>query len=246
MEMSNPPPFTVVRNGAVGEITLSRPEAGNRLLLSEIQALGATIRSLGEDAQIKLVVLRAVGEAFCLGRLVVGETSPPTALQVRVGVTEPILSAYADIRATPVPVLAVVQGDARGFGCALVSQCDMAIAAEHARFSLPEMDTNLPPTLAISALLGKVPPKRILHMVYGRDQIDARDALAIGLLGDVVLGQELEDATQRVVAAIVDRRRSAVCAVKEYAQMAANLAPPAAASLASNMLSVVLSSQDDA
>jgi enoyl-CoA hydratase/carnithine racemase len=154
------------------------------------------------------------------------------------------LSAYAEIRAAPVPVIALVQGDARGFGCALAGVCDLTIAAAEAWFSLPEMDANLPPTLAISALLGKVPPKHMLHLVYTRDKISAADALRIGLVSQVAPSDALEEALQATLARITDRNRAALSAVKQYMVEAPELGLAGASSLAANLLSVVLSSAD--
>lgn len=235
--------FKISRREAVGVVTLSRPDAGNRLLTEEVRALGAAIRALGEDSGVKVVVVRAEGEAFCLGRKPASAAEAPrTALDVRSGVTQPILDLYADVRATPVPVIALVQGEARGFGCALAGQCDLAIASETARFSMPEMDGNLPPTLAISAVLGKAPPKRLLHLVYTRRQIGAAEALDLGLLSEVAPASELEAALEATLATLTDRSRAAICAVKEYMAVAPYVDPYAASRLASNILSVVLSS----
>jgi enoyl-CoA hydratase len=154
-------PFFVERDETnfTATITLSRPDQGNRLMTEDVSALGQAIRECGADPAVKAVIIRAQGEHFCLGRDPgPAAAKPKSALAMRTGVTQPILDLYADIRATPVPVVAVVQGEARGFGCAMVGQCDLSIAAEGTQFSLPEMDTNLPPTLAISAVLGKCHP----------------------------------------------------------------------------------------
>ena len=149
--------FTIEIDDArhIATLRLARPDTGNKLLTPEIRKLGQAIRKLGSRPEVKLVLVRAGGEHFCLGRQPdpPGE-APTSALGIRGGVTEPILDLYADVRATPVPVMAVVQGEAKGFGCALVGQCDLAIAADVAKFSMPEMDANLPPTLAMSAVLG--------------------------------------------------------------------------------------------
>lgn len=224
-------------------VTLSRPEAGNRLLASEVRALGRAIRALGGRDDVNVVVVRALGDHFCLGR----QPAPPgaepkSALEVRAQVTEPILDLYADVRATPVPVLAAVQGGAHGFGCAFVGQCDLAVASEDARFSLPEMEKNLPPTLAMSAVLGKIPPKRLLHLVYTRAEIDAAEALALGLVSQVAPRTALEAAVANTASRLADRSRAAVCAVKEYVNLAPHVDPAAAARLGANLLSVVLSS----
>jgi len=244
----NTEPFRIAEDAARGvvTITLGRPEDGNKLLTHEVRGLGRAIREHGSAPATKVVVIRAGGEAFCLGR----QPDPPgkaptTALGVRSGVTEPILDLYADVRATPVPVLAVVQGEAKGFGCAFVGQCDLAIASENALFSMPEMDGNLPPTLAISAVLGKVPPKRLLHMVYTRDRIDAGEALKLGIVGEVVAKADLDQAVERLLSRLTDRKRSALCAVKEYMLNAGHLDAGAAARLAANILATVLSSPEE-
>lgn len=224
-------------------VTLARPETGNKLSAEEVRALGRTIRSLGSREDVKVVVIRALGNDFCLGRAPApAGAAPRTAVAIRKGVAEPILDFYADIRATPVPVLAVVQGEARGFGCAMVGQCDLVVATEDARFSMPEMDVNLPPTLAISAVLGKIPPKRLLHMVYTRSPIGAAEALALGLISETAPRDHLDAAAAATLGHLTDRSRDAVCAVKEYLNTAAHLDPAAAARYAGSLISVVLAS----
>jgi enoyl-CoA hydratase/carnithine racemase len=225
-------------------VTLNHPETGNSLTIDEIGELGRCIRELGGREDVKVVQLRGAGDHFCLGRKP-GDRLPPrpkTALEIRSGVTDPILEVYDRIRSTPVPVMAVVGGEARGFGCALVGACDLGLATEAARFSLPEMDHNLPPTLAISALIGKVPPKQIARLVYTRLPITAAEALACGLVGEVVPAGGLEAAAARTTARLTDRSRAAICAVKEYMNVAPHVDPAAAARLAANLLAAVLSS----
>jgi enoyl-CoA hydratase len=240
------PVFFVTKDAHVATVTLDRPEIGNKLLTEHVQHLGRSIREAGEDPAIKVVVVRANGEHFCMGRDPgPGAPSARTALQIKNGVTEPILGLYADIRATPVPVIAIVQGEARGFGCALVGQCDLAIASETAMFSMPELETHLPPTLAISAVLGKVPPKRLLHLIYTRRRIGAAEALQLGLLSEVVPLDKLDAAARETIGSLTDRRRAALVAVKEYMGATTNMDPAAAARLASSLLSTVLSSKDD-
>lgn len=227
-------------------ITLSRPDTGNKLQADEIRILGKSIRELGNRKDVKVVVLRAQGEHFCLGREAgAAGSAPKSALAIRAVLAEPILDLYADVRATPVPVVAIVQGEARGFGCAMVGVCDLAIAADNARFSMPEMDAHLPPTLAISAVLGKVLPKRLLHLIYTRAQIDAAEALSLGLLSEVAPRAKLAEAASATIARLTDRKRAAICAVKEYLNIAPHTDPVAAARFASSLISVVLASPED-
>jgi len=227
-------------------LRLTRTEDGNRLTLADIAALGNAIHELGSRRDVKLVVVRADGPDFCLGRApgAPGQ-APKSALEVRNQVTQPILDVYAEIRAAPVPVLAAVQGRASGFGCALVAQCDLAIAAEDAVFCLPEMDHDLPPTLAISAMLHKTPIKPLMHLVYTRATIQAAEALSLGIVGRVVPAAALDNAVQETAAKLASRNRAAICAIKEYALTAPYAEPNTAARLAANLLATVFSSPKD-
>ena len=228
-------------------LRLTRGPAGNKLSAAEIPILGRAIRDTGNRKEFKLVLVRGDGANFCQGRLPDPPgTAPTTALGIREKITEAILDAYADIRSTPVPVIAVVQGEAKGFGCAFVAQCDLAIASDDATFSLPEMDHHLPPTLAISAMLHKVPPKRMLHMVYTRNVIGAAEALSLGLVSEVVPRASLDAGVEKTLAHLLDRNRAALCGVKEYMNATLYADAHAAARLASNLLATVLSSPREA
>jgi enoyl-CoA hydratase len=224
-------------------VRLMRGASGNKMSAEEILLVGRAIREAGSRKEFKLVLVRADGPNFCQGRLPDPPgKAPTTALDIRARITQPILDVYADIRATPVPVIAIVQGEAKGFGCAFVAQCDLAIAADDASFSLPEMDHHLPPTLAMSAMLHKVTPKRMLHMVYTRHAIGATEALSLGLLSEVVPRATLAAAVERTLSRLLDRNRAALCGVKEYMGTALYIDPNGAARLAANLLSCVLSS----
>src|SRR6185295_8923818 len=227
----------------VATLRLSRGEKGNRLLAAELPLVGKAIGALAAKKAFKVVLIRADGENFCLGRQPDPPgTTPTIATGIRAAITEPILDVYAEIRAAEIPVIAVVQGQAKGFGCALVSQCDLAIAADDATFSLPELDHDLPPTLAISAMLHKIPPKRILHMVYTRRVIGAAEALSIGLVSEVAPRNGLDAALEKTLAYLLDRNRAALCGVKEYLNGTLFAAAHAEARLAYNLLATVLSS----
>jgi len=231
------------RTRRVATLRFARPAQGNRVSAAEIPLIGKAIRELGRSKEFKLVLIRGEGENFCLGRTPDPPgTAPTTALGIRAGITQPILDVYAAVRGAEVPVIAVVQGEAKGFGCALVGQCDLAIASDKARFSFPEMDHHLPPTLAISAVLHKMPPKQILQMVYTRRTIGAAEALAYGLLSEVVPHAELDAGVDKTLAQLTDRNRAALAGVKEYIGAALYIDPEGSARLAANLLATVLSS----
>src|SRR5829696_7996023 len=152
-------------DNAVAIITIDRPGEGNVLTLDMLRALTAAIKSAAvSDA--KVIALRSTGADFCRGRDPKGGPVNPTALVMRDQILQPILDVYAALNEAPQPTVCAVQGAALGFGCAIATACDVTIAADNATFKLPEMTHNLPPTLAISALMPKVPRKALAWLVY--------------------------------------------------------------------------------
>jgi enoyl-CoA hydratase len=198
-------------------ITLEQPDLGNTLSLDAMRTLAAEIRKAGRDDAVKIIRIRASGPAFCRGRAASAPpATPPTSAQFRRNVADPILDVYRAMHESEVPVLAEVQGDAEGFGCALVTACDLAVAADGARFSLPELQRNLPPTLVLSVLRYKVPPKASAHMVYLTETIDAATAREWGIVAEVVPGASLRERADAMVASICTRERIAIATLKTY------------------------------
>ena len=237
-------PFIIDAAGSVARITLNRPLEANVLTLDAVRALSRTVTELGAHADRRAILLAGAGSDFCLGRDTKGGGSgeKPTALQLRAGLIAPILDLYRALRETPVPVIAIVQGRSFGLGCALVSACDVAIAAAGARFKLPEMEKDLPPTLAMSALLQRVPPKTIAYLVYSMAEIDASVARMAGIVSHVVPESDLTKAGNELGTILSRRAPAAVKAVKEYLRSAIYMDASGAADLAGIALANVLAS----
>lgn len=119
------------------EITLNNPERGNGLSDEQIVFLGDTF--LQEHDKVRLIVLRANGDDFCIGRAGMGQRpqARPEALALR-KMSDIVFRCYGAVRASKAPVLTMVRGRALGFGCALACVSDMTIAADTASFAIPE------------------------------------------------------------------------------------------------------------
>jgi len=128
-----------------------------------------------------------------------------------------------------------VQGRAAGFGCALAALCDITLASDKARFQVPEMGHNIMPTIAMSALIDRVPRKSLLYLVYSTEEAGAREALAAGLASSVVAHGALEGATQDLIGRFKKYPLPAVLAVKEYARYAYGMDTAAANDFAKNV-----------
>jgi enoyl-CoA hydratase/carnithine racemase len=229
------------RDGEVATITIDRPGEGNVLTIDMLRTLTATIRAAAAS-DAKVMVLRTTGPDFCRGRDPKGGPANPSALVLRDQVLQPILDVYDALSSAPQPVVCAVQGAALGFGCAMATACDITIAADNATFQLPEMKHNLPPTLAISALMPKVPRKALAWMVYAMPEIDAPTALQLGIVSAVVPLAKLEDTVAETLKTMTARSPAALNAVKEYLRTAPMMEPRGAAAYGVALLSGVLAS----
>ena len=233
--------ITSGREGDVATITIDRPAEGNLLTVDMVRALAAAVRAAGAG-DAKVIVLAGNGEDFCLGRDPNGAAPSPTAMAMRTNVCEPILDAYAAMDAARQPIVAVVQGRAHGFGCAIAAASDIAIAGDDARFKLPEMEYDLPPTLAVSALMPRVGRKALAWMVYSLTELDAVTALRYGIVSQVVGRSEFDGAVKALLATMLARSPAALCAMKDFFRSASHMEPRGQADYAANLLANVLSS----
>src|SRR5215470_12383582 len=229
------------REGAVAGITIDRAAEGNLLTVEMVRELAAAFRAAAAS-DAKVIVLRSTGADFCKGRDNTGVPPSPTALKMRANVCEPILDAYDAIADAPQPVVCTVQGAAHGFGCAIAGACDVSIAADNARFKLPEMEKNLPPTLAISALMPRTPRKALTWMVYSMEELDASTALQIGIVSAVVPAAQLDTALSKLLATMTSRSPAALVAVKDFFRTASLMEPRGVADYGANLLASVLTS----
>ena len=237
-----PAPIMCETSDGIATVTLNRPEAGNRLT-NEMAATLATMIDSARDAHV--IVLKGNGDDFCLGRDLPhpDPANPPSAIDVRNNDTEPMLSLFAMFQRVSAPIVAVVQGKVQGGACAIVGLSDVAIASDDATFVLPEMQRGIPPCLAMSALCRRMPRKALTHLVYACEPIDARTALAMGIVSRVVPRAKLAAEAQAFIDKLVGYSGPAVRTVKEYMRSAPELEPQAAADLASNIMATVMSSR---
>ncbi|MDB5856434.1 MAG: enoyl-CoA hydratase/carnithine racemase [Ramlibacter sp.] len=235
-------PFVVLREGAVARIVLNREGEGNALTRGMMRDLSAKITELGEDTGVHVVVLEARGPQFCRGRDGKGESrvglKPHEVWSQMMGA---VLGVYQAISAAPIPVVARLQGDAIGFGAALAIGCDVTLATEQCRLSLPEIEHGIPPTLAISAALGKVPLKALSYLVYSAEPVDATRAVQLGMVSKTYPAGDFESGSLQFVRGLAERPRLVLETIKRYMTKAPELSPAMAAEYAGVLLAVVRS-----
>jgi enoyl-CoA hydratase/carnithine racemase len=187
----------VSREGPAGRLTLNRPEKRNPLSLELMKELIGALETLGADAEVRAIVIEGAGPAFSAGH----------DLSEMVGRDLPFYQRLFDvctelmetIHRLPQPVIAKVHGVATAAGCQLVAACDLAVAADDARFATPGVKIGLfcsTPMVPLSRAIGR---KRALEMLLTGELIDARTALDWGLVNRVVPAGQLEGAVADLV-----------------------------------------------
>jgi enoyl-CoA hydratase len=230
--------------GGILEITLNRPEHGNGATDEMAAELTQIVNTASDDT--RCIVLRGAGADFCIGRAMMGARPPqgPVEAYERKQAFDVIFQTYGAIRNSRVPVIGVVQGRALGFGCAVAAVCDITLASDKAQFQVPEMAHNILPTMVMSSFIDRVPRKAFTYLVYSTAVIAPERALSFGIVSDVVPAAQLEDAVQKLTAAILKAPGPAIRGVKEYARTAFNMSTEGAIDFARNIHAVVNSSSE--
>lgn len=202
MSTTDSPLLSSTTQNHVATITLKRAAARNSLSLPLIAALTAEIKSLGESAAVFAIVLAAEGPAFCAGHDL-KELSAARKIKDRgrafFALTMRNCSALMQgIISCPKPVIAAVQGTATAAGCQLVASCDLAVAAENARFATPGVNIGLFCSTPMVALSRNVARKHAMEMLLLGELASAEQALQWGLINKIVPPDELLTAAQAI------------------------------------------------
>jgi enoyl-CoA hydratase/carnithine racemase len=180
-------------------VTMNRPERRNALSEAHMRELIAALRAAGDAPDTRAVVLAAAGPVFSAGHDFADmvERDLDGMRRLLATCTELMLT----IQRLPQPVVARVQGLATAAGCQLVATCDLAVAVEDAAFATPGGKGGWFCTTPMVAVARAIGPKRALEMLFTGDAIDARTALAWGLVNRVVPRDRLDAETEALARA---------------------------------------------
>ena len=208
----------------VAHLWLAREDKHNALSAQMIRDLTAAAAQLGTDPAVRVVVLAAQGKSFCAGGDLgwMQDQMRADAETRRAGARELAMMLNA-LNTLPKPLIARVQGNAFGGGVGMISVCDIAIAAETARFGLTEVRLGLiPATIApyVVARIGAAGARR--SFLSGR-LFDAAEALQLGLVSRVVPDEGLDAAIEAEIVPILSAAPGAVASAKALIR---RLVPP--------------------
>jgi enoyl-CoA hydratase/carnithine racemase len=232
--------FKVRRDGAIAHVDLNRPDEGNAMTRAMMVQLAATLGEIGADTSVHVVALEARGAQFCRGRDGKGESrTGMTPYEVRVKMMGAVLGSYQAIIDVPVPVVALVHADALGFGAALAVACDITLASANAGFAFPEIEHDIPPTMAMCAALGKVNAKALSWLIYSAEKISAERAAAVGLASKVLPQASFAAEAETFLKTLASRPRLVLETIKRYQAKAEHLTPDMASEYAGTLLALV-------
>lgn len=196
-------PLLVRREGPILHLTFNRPERRNALSLALVEQFDGVIEALPADHETRVVVIGGAGGHFCAG-LDLSEARPEGTPEARLAAQRErnrrTAARYAALAALPQVVIARVSGAAYAGGLGFVATADIAIADESARFAAPEVRRGLVPAQILPWLAHRMGRSAAGRMVLQAHVLDARQALAGGLIHEVVAdAAALEAAVDRTI-----------------------------------------------
>jgi enoyl-CoA hydratase/carnithine racemase len=199
---------TVEVTDRLAVVTISRPEVRNALSRQVLADLRAALATLREDDQVGVVAITGAGEkAFVAG----ADITQLQGYTLHTGLDAEMQRLFDEIEAFEKPTIAAVNGFALGGGCELAMSCDIRIAADSARFGLPETNLSVLPgaggTQRLARLVGT---GRAIELILTGRFVDAAEAREIGLVTSVVPPAELLDTVRTVADRILAKGPLAV------------------------------------
>jgi enoyl-CoA hydratase/carnithine racemase len=214
MTAGNEPVLLRNDEAGVAFLTLNRPQQRNALSGALLAALQDAIDAIARDGSVRVVVIAGAGPGFCAGHDLKEMRANPGRKNYE-ALFEQCSRVMMSIVRLPKPVIARVHGIAAAAGCQLVATCDLAVAADDARFAVNGINVGLfcsTPMVALSRAVGR---KAALEMLLTGDLVAAEHARAIGLVNRVVPPEKLDDEVRALARHIASKLNIAVAIGKE-------------------------------
>ncbi|MEW6251478.1 MAG: enoyl-CoA hydratase-related protein [Planctomycetota bacterium] len=225
----------------VGFVRLNRPAAHNALSQLALQRLAAALRQLDADPEVRCLLLAGGERAFATGTEL---TELMGASPLEMEQNNP-LAALDELARLEKPLVAAVRGYALGSGCELALACDILVAAEDARFGLPQVNVGVMPgaggTQRLTRVLGRA---RAMDLVLSGRSLTAREALELGLVSRVVPRENCEAEAWAVCREICQRPPVAVRLAKRAIRQADELALAAGCQLERQLFNLLFATDD--
>src|SRR5205823_14682281 len=201
-------------DGAIGRITLARPEKKNALDRATADELAEALFALSE-APVRVVAIDGEGADFCAGAdLAALEDMLDAPRQQHIDDAKALGHVFHTIRRMEKPVVALVKGRAYAGGAGLATACDIVLAHEDARFAYPEVTIGFVPAMVMTLLRRSVGEKHAFDLVSTGRILKADEARELGLVSRVFAAREFDQLSQSVLNTLADAPPSAMAATK--------------------------------
>jgi enoyl-CoA hydratase/carnithine racemase len=197
------------QSAGVVRLTLNRPAQFNSLSEEMLAALATEFDAIAGDARARVVVIAGAGKAFCAGHDLKQMKATPQIDYYR-RLFADCAQLMLKIQRMPQPVIARVHGVATAAGCQLVAMCDLAVAADVARFAVSGINVGLFCATPSVALSRNVSRKQAFEMLVTGDFIDAATARERGLVNRVVPFDQLDAEVEKLAQSIVAKPQVAI------------------------------------
>ncbi|GBD33184.1 Short-chain-enoyl-CoA hydratase [bacterium HR33] len=205
-------------DGAIGKITLNRPEKLNAFAGRMRQEIAQAVARLADDESVRVLVITGAGRAFCAGADIgymrtLLETEDWENAKALVEAGRAVVTA---IRRAPKPVIASVNGPAAGGGANLALACDIRIASDRASIGQTFNRIGLHPDWGGTYFLPRlVGPSKALELIFTAEMIGAEEACRLGLFNRVVPHDRLEEETRKLAELLAAKPPIALALAKE-------------------------------
>ena len=200
--------------GGIATLTLNRPKQYNALSEELLAELQAALENIENDASVRVVVIAGNGPAFCAGHDLKQMRASPRKeyYQKLFAQCSRFMLTLARI---PQPVIARVHGIAAAAGCQLVAACDLAVAAENAKFATSGINVGLFCSTPAVPLSRNVPRKQAMEMLLTGEFIDAATAKSLGLVNRAVPADRIDAEVGALAGAVLSKSPVAVATGKK-------------------------------
>ena len=242
-QAANEPILLRSDEGGVTTLTLNRPTQFNSLSQALIGELQAQLDAIAKDSTVRVVVIAGAGKAFCAGHdLKEMRSDPGKAFQQQV--FHQCGRMMTTLTELPQPVIARVHGIATAAGCQLVSMCDLAVAAEGARFAVSGINLGLFCSTPGVGLSRNIQRKQAFEMLVTGDFIDAETARQRGLVNRVAAADQLDAEVRKLTDSICAKSAVAVAMGKQLFYRQLEMGLDAAYQLASETMACNMMAED--
>ena len=204
-----------LQSGPLAEVRLTRPDVRNAFNAELIGALTAAFTELGQDESVRAIVLSGEGKVFCGGADISWmRASLDLTYDQNVADAQAMSDMFRAIDRCPKPVIGRVHGAALGGGAGLAAVCDIVIASSDAIFGFTEVKLGIIPAVISPFVLRKIGVSNARALFLTGERFDAKRALHIGLVHEVVVADTLDVCIERITNEIVSAGPDAVAAAK--------------------------------